>query len=347
VSEKDWENWKQYDRFIATAEHVIKRTSTGAAPWRIVEGQDHGYRSLTVATILRDSVRKQLERLERRAGIPAATEPDERTSTPETEVGPLTACLAKVRESTVLGQLDMARTVSKEQYAEGLPAAQARLNAAYREAKSRGISTVIVFEGWDAAGKGGAIRRLTAALDARDYLVIPIAAPTDEETAHNYLWRFWRQIGRAGRFTIFDRSWYGRVLVERVEGFATEAEWMRAYTEINDFEQQLIEHGIVLVKFWLHITSEEQLRRFEERQNVPYKQWKLTEEDWRNRDRWDPYEQAVHKMVEQTSTSVAPWTLVEANDKHYARLKVIETVIEHLERRLDGKKPRRRSGSKG
>ena len=204
--------------------------------------------------------------------------------------------------------------------------------------QGRGSRSWSVFEGWDAGGKGGAIRRLTAALDARDYRVIPIAAPTDEERAHNYLWRFWRHLGRAGRVTIFDRTWYGRVLVERVEGFATEAEWRRAYTEINDFERQLTEFGIVLLKFWLHITPEEQLRRFEEREKIAYKRWKLTDEDWRNREKWDLYEPAVQEMVERTSTFDAPWTLVEGNCKRFARLKVLRTVSEALEKAQNGKK---------
>jgi len=195
-----------------------------------------------------------------------------------------------------------------------------------------------VFEGWDAGGKGGAIRRLTRALDARDYRVIPIASPNDDEAAHHYLWRFWRQVRRAGRVTIFDRSWYGRVLVERVEGFATPLEWRRAYTEINEFERQLTEFGIVLVKFWLHITPEEQLHRFEERQTIEYKRWKLTDEDWRNREKWDLYERAVQEMVERTSTRDAPWTLVEGNCKRFGRLKILGTVSEALEAALSGAK---------
>ena len=196
----------------------------------------------------------------------------------------------------------------------------------------------MVFEGSDAAGKGGAVRRCTRALDARRYEVIPFAAPTDEERAHHYLWRFWRHLGRTGRVTIFDRSWYGRVLVERVEGFASQDEWMRAYAEINDFEAQLVEHGIVLLKYWLHITPEEQLTRFKSREETPYKRWKLTDEDWRNREKWPLYESAVNDMVERTSTRVAPWTLVEGNDKLFARLKVIKTLVERLEKAVKKKK---------
>jgi polyphosphate kinase 2 (PPK2 family) len=233
----------------------------------------------------------------------------------------------------------MAQTAPKK-VADEIAKQQGRLNLLERKARAVGVSTMLVFEGWDAAGKGGAIRRVTAALDARDYRVIPIAAPSDEERAQHYLWRFWRHLGRAGRVTIFDRSWYGRVLVERVEGFASEKEWMRAYAEINQFEDQLVDRGVVLVKYWLHVTKDEQLRRFKERGATPHKQWKLTPEDWRNRDRWQAYEDAVNDMIERTSTRDAPWTLVEANDKSYARLKVLETMCDRLERGL-GKRVRR------
>ncbi len=231
---------------------------------------------------------------------------------------------------TILSRLDTAQTVDKKEYGKRLEAAQGTLNQHCRKAKQLGISTILVFEGWDAAGKGGIIRRITAALDARDFQVIPIAAPTDEESAHHYLWRFWRHLSRAGRVTIFDRSWYGRVLVERVEGFAGEPEWRRAYSEIRDFEEQLVAHGIVLCKFWIHVTKDEQLRRFEERRDTPYKRWKLTDEDWRNRERWEDYELAVNDMVERTSTRRAPWTLVEGNDKRFARLKVLSTITDRL-----------------
>jgi polyphosphate kinase 2 (PPK2 family) len=188
--------------------------------------------------------------------------------------------------------------------------------------------------GWDASGKGGAIRRLTEAIDARLSQVVPIAAPTDEERAHHYLWRFWRHIPRAGRVTVFDRSWYGRVLVERVEGFAKEQEWRRAYLEINDFEAQLAEHGILVLKFWIHVAKEEQLRRFEDRKQTAYKQHKITDEDWRNRERWDDYAAAVDEMVVRTSTEAAPWTLVPGNDKKTARVLILKTFSERLERAL-------------
>jgi polyphosphate:AMP phosphotransferase len=336
VSETDWRHWRMYEQFVAAAERVIMRTSTGPAPWHIVEGVDERYRSLTVGMLLRDAIvqhmaQREAERriaAEMGAGGPKAEpvlldgrELPDGASAP-LEVGPM---------PTVLSALDMTRRLGKQELATGITKYQGQLNLLHREALKHGVSTLLVFEGWDAAGKGGAIRRCTAALDARHYEVIPFAAPTDEERARHYLWRFWRRLGRAGRVAIFDRSWYGRVLVERVEGFATEREWMRAYAEINDFEEQLVEHGIVVVKFWLHITSDEQLDRFRRRESIPWKRWKLTEEDWRNREKWDRYEQAVNDMIARTSTRLAPWTLVEANNKPYARVKVLKTVCDRLQ----------------
>jgi polyphosphate kinase 2 (PPK2 family) len=239
-----------------------------------------------------------------------------------------------VRRHTILERLDMSPKIDKAVFPATLEERQGRLNRLHRKASARGITSLLVFEGWDASGKGGAIRRVTAALDARASQVIPIAAPTDEERAHHYLWRFWRHLPRTGVLTIFDRSWYGRVLVERVEGLAAPAEWLRAYSEINEFEEQLVEDGIFLVKYWLHVTRDEQLRRFKERQRSPYKRWKLTDEDWRNREKWDKYALAVNEMIERTSTGVAPWTLVEANDKYHARIKVLDTICDRLDTAL-------------
>ena len=328
VTSTDWQHYRMYDKFIAAAEQTIIRTSTGAAPWRIVEGVDSNYRVLTVMTAIRDAARHHLQRDEAvRAAQQAAAE---KTDPPDDEARPPTL----PPQPSVLSILDMTLTLGRKDYERRIAEQTARLHRLAHIAKERQISTILVLEGWDAAGKGGAIRRVIAALDARDYQVIPIAAPTDEEKAHHYLWRFWRHIARAGRVTIFDRSWYGRVLVERIEGYATQAEWRRAYAEINQFESELIDHGIVLVKFWMHITKDEQLRRFERRQAIPYKRWKLTEEDWRNREKWDDYEAAVNDMIGGTSTRQAPWTLVEGNSKRYARLKVLQTVCERLEQAI-------------
>ena len=244
----------------------------------------------------------------------------------------------------LLTALDMSKALAKKKYESELAEWQGRLNALCRDERFQGRSLIAVFEGNDAAGKGGTIRRITSALDARQYRIVPIAAPTEEERAQPYLWRFWRQVPRHGRVTIFDRSWYGRVLVERVEGFCGEADWMRAYAEINDFEDQLVRDGAVVAKFWLAISKDEQYRRFKEREDTRFKRFKITDEDWRNREKWDDYEQAVCDMVDRTSTEIAPWTLVPANDKNYARIHVLRTLCEHLERSL--KKDPAKSGKK-
>ena len=331
VTRREWKHWRMYERFIGTAERTIRRTSRGPAPWMIVEGRDPAYRYLTIGRTIRDAIHQRLDEV----ASAARPQPVARAETKDPKRAGAKSIAAVLRKTpSILSSLDMTQAVARGKAARELERQQGRLNRLQRKAASRGVSTILVFEGWDAAGKGGAIRRVTAALDARDYQVIPIAAPTDEERAHHYLWRFWRHLSRAGRLTIFDRSWYGRVLVERVEGFATEREWMRAYAEINQFEDQLAAHGIVLVKFWLHITPDEQLRRFKERETIAHKQWKLTDEDWRNRQKWPLYEAAVNDMVERTSTGVVPWTLVEANDKRFARIKVLETTGDRIQAAL-------------
>ena len=340
VTKTDWDNLERYDEFIAAAERAIARTSTGEAPWQIIEGYDLRYCGLTIAMAIRDAMQTHLTETalkkklvaELRADdteMAATPKPDEATEIAEPTATDITAGV------TILSRLDMKKSLSKSEYRSQLATQQAKLHRLQRHAVQNKVSTIGVFEGWDAGGKGGAIRRITAALDAREYRVIPIAAPTDEELQHHYLWRFWRHIARAGRVTIFDRSWYGRVLVERVEGFAAEPEWRRAYAEINDFEEQLAAHGVVLCKFWLHITPEEQLRRFKQREEIAYKRWKLTDEDWRNREKWSLYEEAVNDMIERTSTAHAPWTLVEGNDKRFARVKILDTLCGRLEEALN------------
>jgi len=322
VTKKDWKHWRMYDQFVAAAEHMIMRTSTGRAPWHIIEGSDPNFRSLRVGELLIDALERRLDESE-------AEESARRSR--ESVITELRSRMEALRPpATVLERVDLKAKLSKKDYRRRLHEAQAKLSKQHRKAQTKKLSTVIVFEGWDAAGKGGAIKRLVSALDARSVRIVATAAPTDEERAQHYLWRFWRHLSRVGRVLIFDRSWYGRVLVERVEGFATEQEWRRAYAEINHFERQLVEHGVVLVKFWMHISQEEQARRFEEREQTPYKRWKLTEEDWRNRERWAEYELAVHDMVERTSTELAPWNLVAANDKLFARVEVLEKVTEKM-----------------
>ena len=232
----------------------------------------------------------------------------------------------------MLNTVDLTLKLERAEYKQRLLDCQLRLRKLAFELYQQKRSLVVVAEGWDAGGKGGAIRRVTEKIDPRGYQVFAIAAPDGEDKTHHYLWRFWRRIKAPDdkQILIFDRSWYGRVMVERVEGFATEEEWKRAYREINEFERQLTDHGMILVKLWFHISEEEQLRRFEARKVTPHKMWKLTDEDWRNREKWSAYEEAVKDMLLKTSTLTAPWTVVEGNDKLWARIKTQETLIAAL-----------------
>ena len=314
ISPLDWQQSKTYEKFVRYGERAIRRTSRDYAPWNIVEGVDPYYRSLTVGKIL-------LEGLQAALSTP-------RVTARSTHAAPLADDLDGV---SLLDCLDMSLHLDKDDYAEQLITEQARLSGLMRDKRMRRHALIAVFEGNDAAGKGGSIRRVAAALDPRQYEIVPIAAPSEDERAQPYLWRFWRKIPARGKFTIFDRSWYGRVLVERVEGFCSQVDWMRAYGEINDFEEQLTAAGAIVVKFWLAIDKDTQLERFQAREKIPFKRFKITEEDWRNREKWDTYRRAVCDMVDRTSTEISPWTLVEANDKRWARVKVLRTINEALE----------------
>jgi polyphosphate:AMP phosphotransferase len=316
VSSRDWLHHEMYEDFVRVCSRAIRTTSTAESPWNVVEGTDFRYRNVTAARYLIDSIRARL-------GVENSP--------------PVVASVPKREDpETILDTLDMTRSLPRETYADELALYQGRINGLARQLAKRERSVTIVFEGSDASGKGGAIRRLIHALDARQYRVIPIFAPTEEERAHHYLWRVWRHVPRRGRFTIYDRSWYGRVLVERVEGFASESEWQRAYKEINDFEYQLSDNGMIVIKFWLHITPDEQLERFKERENSKYKQFKITEEDYRNRAKANEYEAAASEMIERTSTEYCPWTIIEANDKRYARVAVLKTIHRRLKAGLSG-----------
>jgi len=354
---------KRYDRYTECAERAIRMTDTGHCPWIVVESGDRRYRDLAVGQALVHAMRERLERAPTPAAPPevaprhaaaealtaadgAATAPAPAETAAHADGAGTKPSLATTEPAagadaphparpepriTVLDRVDLSASLPDDEYEARLDHAQDRLGNLAWKAREHGRNTVAVFEGWDAAGKGGAIRRVARAVDARLFQAISIAAPTDEERAHHYLWRFWRHVPRAGHMTIYDRSWYGRVLVERVEGFAREHEWRRAYQEINDFEEQLVEHGVVLLKLWLHVSPEEQLRRFEERQQDQRKQHKITAEDWRNREKWGAYAEAVDEMVARTSTSFAPWTLVAGNDKQHARVEVLETFCRRLD----------------
>jgi polyphosphate:AMP phosphotransferase len=314
VEPLDWELHEIFGKVFNEVEHLVSETDTPRTPWHVVDGRDDRTRDLAVMTQILQGLQ---DRLAAPPPVPLANAAPPSGGIPD-----------------ALGQVDLAQSMDEEEYDNRLEANQARLARLTRRARERKQASVLVFEGWDAAGKGGAIRRITQSMAVRDYRVLPIAAPTDEERARHYLWRFARNLPRAGHVLILDRSWYGRVLVERVEGFARPEEWQRAYDEIVDFERHLVEHGYLLQKFWLHIDQAEQLARFAARELTPYKKYKITDEDYRNRDRWDDYVAAVNEMVARTHTPEAPWHLVPFNDKRAGRIQVLDTVSDALKAKL-------------
>jgi polyphosphate:AMP phosphotransferase len=304
-----------HDRLSRAAARLREATHRPSAPWTVIGAADPRARNLAVADLI---VRKLSAHLDRVDGDRVKPSRPDRPK----------QLRASGRARLVALPLD--QKLSSADYETKREKWLGRLSLATRAAQAARRSVIFVFEGWDAAGKGGAIRRLTSAIDARDYRVIPVAKPTDEEKAHHYLWRFWRHVPRAGLVTIYDRSWYGRVLVERLEGFCTEPEWRRAYDEINDFEAQLLEHGTIVVKFWMQVSREEQLKRFREREKTAYKRHKINAEDWRNRRKWDAYEIAVGDMLALTEKP-APWHLIPANNKRHARLEILKTAAKAIE----------------
>ena len=326
VTGEDWRRFGRHKQTHAAYEQILSATDQPQAPWSLIGAKDKRYAEVQAKTVLVTALEAALERKK------GSIRPE-----PELPLAPV---------ASVLDTIDLSRSLSRDEYSASLKDLQSRVREAEHRIYRARIPVIIGYEGWDAAGKGGNIRRLTDSLDPRGYEVIPIAAPTEEERAHHYLWRFWRRLPKAGHIAIFDRTWYGRVLVERVEKFCSTADWQRAYREINEFEHELVEDGAVVLKFWLHIDQATQLARFTERKESPGKQWKITEEDWRNREKWDLYRAAVDEMLARTSTEEAPWTVVEANNKYFARVKVLETVADAVERALErhekrGKHPRK------
>ena len=321
VGKEEWRQNKHYDDWSVAVEEMLERSSSTRAPWTVVEATQGRFARTKVFETVVGAIENELERREKAPNVK-----------PEPMAVPT---VSPTREQTILDSLDLTLSMEREEYDEELDKLQGRLFRLEHELYLARVPAVIVYEGCDAAGKGGNIRRLTRGLDPRGYEVVPVAAPTTEEKAHHYLWRFWRNVPKAGHITIFDRSWYGRLLVERVEGFCTEDDWQRAFREINEFERQMAEFGTAVVKFWLQIDRHEQLRRFEARQNDSAKQWKITEEDWRNREKHVQYETAVVDMLRRTSTTYAPWTILEANCKLHARIKALRTVARALESALE------------
>ncbi len=336
VTKEDWKHHKQYMKYLEAIEEMLAKTDTDFAPWTIVESHDRRFATIKVFKTVIDTIEQQIEQVKRtrkhaeRIQVDQAQKEIEQEQMPPQEP----AFDLDALSSSILDKVDLSLSLTPEEYKAELKKWQKRIFEIEHKIYVKRIPVVILYQGWDAAGKGGNIRRLTQSMDPRGYGVIPIAAPNDIEKAHHYLWRFWMAFPKAGHIAIFDRSWYGRVLVERIEGFCREQEWKRAYREINEMEEHMVNFGTVLVKFWLHIDKEEQLRRFEARQQTPHKLWKITDEDWRNREKWDLYKEAVDEMLFRTSTAYAPWTIVEADSKYYARIKALKTVIEAVEARL-------------
>lgn len=327
ISDQPYELRGKYAKTLEVSEQLILATDSSHSQWQLIEGGDRYYRDITAGETI---LKAMLDRAAREASASEVAKPEPpKTGGPDDAARKLI-----VTQPTVLDSVDLSQALDAEKYKRKLAKYQGRLQdlgwVAYRQKRS----VVAVFEGWDAAGKGSAIRRVTGAIDPRLYRLVQFAAPTDEERAQHYLWRFWRQLQRDGRCTFFDRSWYGRVLVERVEHFASRDQWQRAYSEINQFEQQLVNHGTIVLKFWIHISPEEQERRFRAREEQPHKQHKITEEDWRNRAKWHDYEIAVDQMVSHTSTRYAPWTLVAGDDKKFSRIQILKTFCKNMEKAL-------------
>ena len=310
VTENDlWQN-EEYKSFRRGYDDFMAATSE-VAPWHILDGESNGKKLYDAFKIICESIDAALE--SGKVNAPAFEED------------------FPMSEKVLLSDADLSQKVEKAEYKEELKQLQARLSELHNEVYRLRIPVVVCYEGWDAAGKGGNIRRLAYPLDPRGFDVYPIASPEPHELARHYLWRFWQKLPKTGHVAIFDRTWYGRCMVERIEGFCTENDWQRSYNEINEFEEELYNWGAVILKFWIHIDPDTQLERFNERQNTPEKQWKITEEDWRNREKWPMYEEAVSEMLEKTSTDYAPWHIIESKDKYFARLKVLRLTIAAME----------------
>ena len=326
VSREDWEKNEKYDSYVRMIEEALQRTDTDYAPWTIVEATDRRFATVKIYTTVIEALKEAVAEKKAEAGREISQETEETETWENREL-----------EESVLAKVDLTKSYTEKEYHKKKKKLQKKIKKLHGELYRRQIPVIIGFEGWDAGGKGGAIKRLTEKMDPRGFTVNTTAAPNDYEKAHHYLWRFWKNVPKKGHVAVYDRTWYGRVMVERIEGFCTKKEWQRAFKEINDMEAQFVQSGAIVLKFWMQIDKEEQRKRFEERQKNPEKQWKITEEDWRNRDKWDAYEEAVNEMLIRTSTPEAPWVIVEGNCKYYARIKVLEAVIEAIEKRLESR----------
>ena len=315
VDREDLFQNKNYDRFLDMYERYLEDTNRSRAPWYVIDAKDWKNAELQVLRFLNQGIDIALTNQKMNVPILQNTFPMEK--------------LPKLSEIPLKD-----KSLSEEEYRSELDRLQKELRELGNRLYRKKIPVIIAYEGWDAAGKGGNIKRITQALDPRDFVVEPIASPEPHEKARHYLWRFWTRLPKTGHITIFDRTWYGRVMVERLEGFCSENDWQRAYNEINEFEKELSDWGAVIIKFWVQIDKDTQLARFNDRQNTPEKQWKITDEDWRNREKWDLYETAIDEMIEKTSTAFAPWHILESVDKKYARIKALQTVIDEIKKKL-------------
>ena len=315
VSEYDINQNKHYDERLSDFKEFMKETHAAYAPWYVIDGSSENWAALQALDVINEALDTAFTNSDVNFPVMQNVFP-----------------LAKTNKLSSISLND--KTLTDEEYDKKLNELQNRLHGLHYELYRRKIPVIIAYEGWDAAGKGGNIKRIAAALDPRGYEVHPIASPEPHEKARQFLWRFWTRLPKDGHIAIFDRTWYGRVMVERIEGFCSDNDWKRAYNEINEFEKELVDWGAVVIKFWVQIDKETQLARFTDRQNTPGKQWKITDEDWRNREKWDLYESAIDEMIKKTSTTFAPWHVLESNDKKYARIKALEIVIESIERKL-------------
>lgn len=322
VTQQDWKRNKQYDRYYRAFDEMLEYTNTTYAPWHVIASTDRLHAELEISHTVIDGIKTALALKQHRKEHPI---------TPTNIILPGNFTFVPMPK---LKDVSLDKTITDEKYKKQLKKLQEELSELHNKIYRKRVPVVVCYEGWDAAGKGGNIRRVAAALDPRGYEVVPIASPTAPELAHHYLWRFWTRLPKDGHVAIFDRTWYGRVMVERIEGFCTTEDWQRAYREINEFERQLYDWGAVVVKFWLHIDQDEQLRRFNDRQNTPSKQWKITDEDWRNREKWDQYEEAIDDMLRYTSTDFAPWHIIESQNKKYGRIKALKILIDAIKDRL-------------
>ena len=314
VSPGDLHQNRHYEECLDAFDRYLDDTNTPSAPWYIIDSKSKKFAELQVMETLCMGIETALHN--------------------ESLAVPLLQNAFPLIKMPKLKDVPLDKSLGEEAYKEELKELQAKLGQLHNRLYRKRVPVIIGYEGWDAAGKGGNIKRLTGALDPRGFEVHPIASPEPHEKARHYLWRFWTRLPKDGHIAIFDRTWYGRVMVERLEGFCSENDWQRAYYEMNEFEQELHNWGAVILKFWVQIDKDTQLARFTDRQNTPSKQWKITNEDWRNREKWDLYEQAVDEMLQKTSTTYAPWHILESVDKKYARIKALKIVIEALEKAL-------------